>query len=130
MEKKHAAWAGVVVVIIAAVIGWPHLSWFRFRLEANGAIGDKKLGRFPSPDQIKAFPGVLKGLAKEKGFDDLSVKLSLFEEKQAGTVTWWFLRANLSSGSHKLVIQRRVESKFGDGDLEDMKESGVEVKEL
>ncbi len=129
MDDKKKLLGALVVVAIVAALGWPYLQWFRFELEVRAAIGDDRLGRFPSPEQIVALPAELTRLAKAKGFDTLTVEPTL-REVGYGPTTMWYLELQLASGSHVLSLPRarRIESRVDHGFVAVLEEAGIPVE--
>ena len=92
----------------------------------------------PAPDQHRgterrrhartpaALPAKLQRQAADKGFEVVEVKLRLIE-RSMGPTTFWFLEAHLTGKGHTLFVQRRIESKFGESDLEARAAEGCEV---
>ena len=124
-ERKHVVIVGIVLLAIAGVFGLPYVNWLRFELELRDEIGDKKLGRFATAGELAAFPAKAERLAKAKGFA-VSIKPRLVN-RSMGPVQLWFFELHLTSGTHTLFVQRRMETKFGRGDLELLEEEGFEV---
>jgi len=127
MKDKKPLLIGAALLALLAVFAWPHLRWLQFRLDANAAIGDKGLGRFPTGEQLIAFPETLRGLAKAKGFDDLEVTPAL-EERGVGPTAFWYYRTQLRAGSQALVLERRIETRVDRGLLEQLAEAGVKIE--
>ncbi|HBP23186.1 MAG TPA: hypothetical protein DEA08_36110 [Planctomycetes bacterium] len=125
-EKKHVLVIGLVLLAIGGVFGLPYINWLRLELELRDEMGDKKLGRFATAADLAAFPAKAARLAKDKGFATATMKPRLVN-RSVGPVRWWFFELHVSSGQHTLFVQRRIESKFGRGDLEALEEEGFEV---
>lgn len=125
-ERKHVVVIGIVLLAIGGVFGLPYVNWLRFELELRDEIGDKKLGRFATAGELAAFPAKAARLAKAKGFEAVAMKPRLVN-RSMGPVQFWFFELHLTSGAHTLFVQRRMETKFGRGDLELLEEEGFEV---
>ncbi|MGE0707266.1 MAG: hypothetical protein AB7N76_16355 [Planctomycetota bacterium] len=128
MEDRKPLLIGMLVIVAVGVFfGLPKLNWFRFELAMRDAMSDKGIGRFPTPQQMLELSDKVKAEGKAKGFADLTTSLRL-EERPMPPVKFWYLQVTMRSGSHELMLERRVETQLGDEELDVLRQGGCEVK--
>jgi hypothetical protein len=128
MEKKHTALIALVVVGVVAFLAWPHARWFVYGMRVNEVM--LALPRFATAENVLALPDDLKAAAKDyPGLDpkDIKVSLKLEARAQAGVVVFYFLVAEVSSGSFSHTQERRIETGIDHAFLDALYEGGVNI---
>lgn len=126
MERKQLLGILVALGLFVGLVVYPQVKWqVMFKLDVEDAIGDKKLGRFPSAAQVIGFRDKITELAKARGYEQVTVKESITGRSMAGGVVFYVLTAEVEADGRTTSFERRVETSFKAEDIEALQEAGI-----